>query len=100
MHSPNNIYNFTGTNNESELCADIVKGAAVDSKNPSQHAADLEIIEKKEQFQTKFQNQLMGMPEEIECIQVDSGSDKAPCFEQVQFCWGKRHVEKPTHMQL
>jgi hypothetical protein len=93
-------YNFTGTNDEGELCAGVVKGAAVHSKNPAQHAADLEMIEKKEQFQTKFKNEQTGLPKEIECIQVDSGSDEAPCFEQVQFWWAKRHIEKPTRMHL
>ncbi|CAB3997220.1 Hypothetical predicted protein [Paramuricea clavata] len=93
-------YNFTGTNDEGELCAGVVKGAVIHSKNPAQHAADLEMIEEKEQFQTKFKNQQTGLPKELECIPVDSGSDEAPCFEQVQFWWAKRHFVKPTRMHL
>ena len=37
--------NFTGTKTMPELCAGVVKATAVYSKNPTQHAADLRMLE-------------------------------------------------------
>ena len=93
-------FNFTGSFDEGKLCASVVKGAAIHNKNPAQHAADLEIIQKLYKFQLKFTNRFTGQPKEIECIRVDSRSDEAPCFEEVQFWWAKKHLERPTCVQL
>ena len=61
--------------------------------------ADLEMLEKEEHFQPAFIS-LEGKEKRIECIRTDSGSDKAPCYDEVQFSWTRRHMEKPTVVQL
>ena len=47
-----------------------------------------------------FLDENTGKSKRIECIRVDSGHDEAPCFEEVQCFWTKRHFERPTHVQL
>ena len=91
-------YNFTGTEDEGELCAGVVKGPLLHQKNPAQHAADLEMLQA--HYEIKFCGKETGLPKEIECVRVDSGNDEAPCFEEVQFWWTKRHYERPTRVQL
>ena len=93
-------YNFTGSNDEGELCAGIVKASPLHKKNPAQHAADLEMIQKEEKFEIKFNKRMTELPKEIECIRVDSGGDEAPCIEEVQFWWTRRHLLRPTRVQL
>ena len=61
--------------------------------------ADLEMVEKEEHFQPAFIS-LEGKKKIIECIRTDSGSDEAPCYDEVQFWWTRRHMEKPTVVQL
>ena len=93
-------YNFTGTRDTGELCAGVVKGALLHNKNAAQHAADLEMIQQCDEFQCIFHNKDTETLKEIECIRVDSGHDEAPCFEEIQFWWAKRHLERPTRVQL
>ena len=38
-------YNFSGTETTSEVCAGIVKAVSLHSKNPAQHAHNLNVIE-------------------------------------------------------
>ncbi|CAB3988898.1 Chromatin modification-related YNG2 [Paramuricea clavata] len=62
------------------------------------YADDLQMLQ--EYYEIKFCEKETSVPKEIECIRVDSSSDEAPCFEEVQFWWTKRHFERPTHVQL
>lgn len=92
-------YNFTGTNNTGELCGGVVKAIPLHHKNPAQHMADFEMLGKAEHFQPAFVSP-EGKVKRIECIRTDSGGDEAPCYDEVQFWWTRRHMEKPTVVQL
>jgi hypothetical protein len=92
-------YNFTGTTNTGELCGGVVKAIPLHFKNPAQHIADLEMLEKEEHFQPAFISR-DGKVKRIECIRTNSGADEAPCYDEVQFWWTKRHLEKPIVVQL
>ena len=93
-------YNFTSTRNTGELCAGAVKGALSHNKNVAQHAADLEMTQQCDEFLCIFYNRDTETLKEIGCIRADNGHDEAPCFEEIQFWWAKRHLEKPTRVQL
>ena len=51
-------YNFTGTSTTGELCAGVVKGAGVFSKNAAQHAANLSMLESITSIKPAFVNPL------------------------------------------
>lgn len=54
-------YNFTGTNTTAEICAGIVKPTGVFPKNPAQHSADFELLEKTTEVGPAFINPVTGM---------------------------------------
>ena len=58
------------------------------------------MIQQCDEFQCIFYNKDTETLKEIECIRVDSGHDEAPCFEEIQFWWVKKHLERPTRVQL
>ena len=43
-------YNFTETKTTPELCAGVVKASKIYPKNPSQHLADLEMLESSDEL--------------------------------------------------
>ena len=47
-------YNFTGTDNTGESCGGVVKAIPLHFKNPAQHIADLEMLEKEINLQPAF----------------------------------------------
>lgn len=47
-------YNFSGTATTPEMCAGVVKAPKVHEKNPTQHFADLEVLEKQDVFKPVF----------------------------------------------
>ena len=47
-------YNFFKTQTTSEVCVGIVKASGVEVKSPSQHAADLKVVEKLEPAEPLF----------------------------------------------
>ena len=47
-------YNFTGTKTTSEVCVGIVKASGVYLKNPAQHAADIDFLQKQPELQPVF----------------------------------------------
>ena len=51
-------YNFTATSTTGEACAGVVKAPKVHQKSPAQHAADLELLESKEELLPDFVNSL------------------------------------------
>ena len=71
-------YNFTGTSTTPELCAGVVKASKIFPKNPSQHSADLSILETSPELRTAFLNPTNGTPKTIECIRVDGAGDEGP----------------------
>ena len=93
-------YNFPGTNTTGELCAGIVKVPGIFEKNPALHAADLAMIEGKEEIKAAFVNSATGTPKEIECIRVDGSSDEGPAHQEVQYWWTKRHLLKGSRATM
>lgn len=91
-------YNFTRTSTTSEVCGGIVKASILHQKNPSQHAADLELVQSIEQFKPLFYKE--GNVKDIECIRVDGASDEGPGHLEVQFLWTERHMKTPTKITL
>ena len=57
------------------------------------------MLEKEIHFQPAFYSR-DGKAKRIECIHTDSGADEAPCYGEVQFWWTRRHMEKPTVVEL
>ena len=50
------LYNFSETDTTPELCAGVVKASKVYPKNPSQHLADLEMLECSDELRPAFYN--------------------------------------------
>ena len=93
-------YNFSATKTTGELCAGVVKAAGIYEKNPAQHYADLEMLEKVNELQPAFINVHSNTNKKIECVRVDGAADEGPSHVEVQFWWCKRHLEQPTHVTL
>lgn len=81
-------YLVPGTSTTRQLAGGIVKPHIVFPKNPAQHAADLAMLEKKEDFRASLDGKA------IDCIRVDGASDEGPSHHEVQFMWTERHLEK------
>lgn len=93
-------YNFSQTKTTSEVCVGVVKATGVQEKNPSQHAADLEIVENMALTRPLFFKELTETHKEVECIRVDGSTDEGPSHHEVQFMWTERHVCKSTKVML
>ena len=89
---PTTCYNLSFTGTTQEICVGIVKAPKVHQKNPTQHAADLEILEDKEELSPAFTNPTTGLRKSIDCIRVDGAMDEGPSHEEVQYWWTKRHL--------
>ena len=87
-------YNFTATSKTGEVCAGVVKAPKVHQNSPVQHAADLELLESKEELLPVFANPLSGLPKSVECVCLDGASDEGPSHEEVQFWWTAHHLSK------
>ena len=92
-------YNFTSTSNTSEVCCGVVKASVLHQKNPSQHAADLTMLEEIPDLAPVFRKE-NGNVKDIECIRVDGASDEGPSHVEVQFLWTERHYLRPTKVTL
>ena len=88
------FYNFTSTSTTGEVCAGVVKAPKVHQKDQAQHAADLELLESKEELSPVFVNGSNGLAKSVECASVDGASDEGPSHEEVQFWWAARHLAK------
>lgn len=78
-------YNLTGTKTTPELCAGIVKASKIYPKNPSQHFADLEMLESSDELRPAFYNPKTEKRKRIECVRVDGAGDEGPSHLEVQF---------------
>ena len=92
-------YNFSKTSTSAEVCVGIVKASGLHEKSPSQHAADMQKVEKLEVARPVFLSDEL-LSKEIECVRVDGGADEGPVHHEVQFLWTERHVLKPTKITL
>ena len=63
----------------------VVKAPKVHIKYPAQHAADLELLETKEELKPIFVNLQTGLSKSIEPVRVDGAADEGPSHEEVQF---------------
>ncbi len=78
----------------------MVKGSGVYHKNPAQHAADFEMLEKTEALKPTLVNPATNDRKVIEGIRVDGATDKGPSHLEVQFWWTLRNLRKPTFANL
>ena len=69
-------------------------------KNPSQHAADLDMLQAMDHPKTVFLQEDSGEVKEIKCVRVDGASDEGPSHTEVQFLWTERHMNRPTKVTL
>ena len=69
------------------MSAGIVKPHILYPKNPSQHFADLCMLQKKPEFESCLSSKL------IDCIRVDGSTDEGPGHDEVQFLATERHLE-------
>jgi hypothetical protein len=81
-------YMFLETDNTPLAGFGVVKPHDVFPKNPSQHAADLEILEGNVLAKPFLSNKI------IDRIRVDGGVDEGPSHIEVQFLWTERHLNK------
>lgn len=79
---------FMSTETTKEVCCGVVKAHTVFEISPTQHAADLHMIEKSQEFKHIFQDK------EVECIRVDGCTDEGPSHEEIQFYWTECHLIK------
>ena len=93
-------YNFSKTTTSEEVCIGVVKASELHEKIPSQHGADLTVLEGLGVAKQAFFKEGGQEPKEIECIRVNGGSDEGPSHVEVQFIWTERHVTKPTKITL
>ena len=72
------------------MCAGIVKVSLVHEKSPTQHMADLLMLEEKVQggFNMLFKDK------DTEFVHVDGATDEGPSHVEVQFLWSERHLKK------
>ena len=88
-------YNFSKTSTSDEaVCIGIVKASGLHEKSPSQHAADLQKVEKLDVSRHIFLSDGEDVAKEIECVRVDGGAD------EVQFLCTERHVARPTKITM
>ena len=65
-------------------------------KNPSQHSADLDMLEEEPTIKSMFINPANNERILIECISVDGAANEGPIHNEVQFIWTERHLKKST----
>ena len=87
-------YNFPETESNLEVCVGVVKGSLVHEKSPSQHMADLTMLEQQPKLLHLFKDQ------EIEYVRVDGAADEGPSHKEVQFLWTERHLMKKRKVTL
>ena len=73
----------------------VVTASTVHEKNPAQHSADLQMLEKMDDWSFGFKD-LNGESKRIECVRVDGATDEGPGYHEVQFMWTERHFKRPT----
>lgn len=82
-------YNFLGTETTGEICAGIVKAVPLHSKNPAQHAHDLDVIETYEDVRLAFFNPVNGNRKSKVCI-----------HKEVQFWWTNYHLKTASQVLI
>ena len=70
-----------------QMSAGIVKPHILYPKNPSQHSADLFMLQKKPEFESCLSYK------PIDCIRVDGSTDEGRGHDEVQFLMTERHLE-------
>ena len=78
-------YNFSETKTTMEMCIGVVKAPELHQKNPSQHAADLNMLCIIPELQSVFINTETNKLKEVDCIRVDGAGDEGPSHVEVQF---------------
>lgn len=81
-------YLIPATKTTVQHSAGLVKAHILYPKDPSQHAADLVMLENDPDFKPCLKNK------PIDCIRVDGAGDEGPIHPEVQFLWTERHLEQ------
>lgn len=81
-------YLIQATKTTPQMSAGVVKAHILYPKDPSQHAADLVMVENDPDFKPCLKNK------PIDCIRVDGAADEGPAHTEVQFMWTERHLEQ------
>ena len=61
----------------------VVKAPGTFPKNPAQHAADLHMLQEKDELASAFISRSTGMSKAVDGIKVD----ESPAHEEVQYWW-------------
>ena len=73
----------------------VVKASGVYPKNPAQHAADIEFVQKQPELQAVFTDQQTNLPKSIVSIRVNGGNEGLS-HEEVQFFWTVHRINTPS----
>ena len=84
-------YLFMETETTPKMCVGIVKPPVIYDKSPSQHMADLEMINDKEELSSVFQLP-DGSPKSAWCVRVDGAGDEGPGHKEVAFLWAEKRL--------
>lgn len=88
-------YNISATETVEEICIGVVKApSSIHPKNPTQHAEDLKMLEKKEELAPVFYNPETNISKAVDAIRVDGAGDEGPSHIEVQYYWTERHLLK------
>ena len=93
-HLQTTSYKFSKTKTTGEVCIGIVKASGVHQKSPAQHSVDLPSLENTD-YSFLFKDD-RGNNKRIECVCVYGATVKGPGFNEVQFMWTERHVQRPA----
>ncbi len=85
-------YNFSATSTTTEVCVGIKAPSSLHKKKSCQHAADLRMLETRDELKHVFVNPETGDEKAVDCIRVDGASDEGPSHEEVQYYWTERHL--------
>ena len=87
-------YNFPESADYPETCIGVVKGSLVHQKSPSQHMADLTMLERRPEISHLFKDK------DVEFVRVDGAVDEGPGHVEVQFLWTEHHYRKGTNVTM
>ena len=86
-------YLFPETGTTPKVCFGVVKPRAVYEKCPTQHMADVQMLESREELPSVFKCP-DGNPKSIWCVRVDGAGDEGPSHKEVAFLWTEKHLKQ------
>jgi len=86
-------YLFPETGTTPKVCVGIVKPRVVYEKCPTQHMADVQMLESRDELSSVFKC-LDGNPKSVWCVRVDGAGDEGPSHKEVAFLWAEKHLKQ------